>query len=98
MFVFNVNSKLFISKLITMKDTLAQIADTLTRKPEYGLLSSMLSISMSATEVLQFIGVVLGLFIASITAVLKVMELLDRLKEKRIIKKAQRKKKEIADE
>jgi hypothetical protein len=81
-----------------MKDTLAQIADTLTRKPEYGLLSSMLSISMSATEVLQFIGVVLGLFIASITAVLKVMELLDRLKEKRIIKKAQRKKKEIADE
>jgi hypothetical protein len=70
----------------------------LTRKPEYGLLSSMLSISMSATEVLQFIGVVLGLFIASITAVLKVMELLDRLKEKRIIKKAQRKKKEIADE
>ena len=81
-----------------MKDTLAQIADTLTRKPEYGLLSSMLSISMSATEVLQFIGVVLGLFIASITAVLKVMELLDRLKEKRIIKKTQRKKKEIADE
>ena len=81
-----------------MKDTLAQIADTLTRKPEYGLLSSMLSISMSATEVLQFIGVVLGLFIALITVVLKVMELLDRLKEKRIIKKAQRKKKEIADE
>ena len=92
------NSKLFISKLITMKDTLAQIADTLTRKPEYGLLSSMLSISMSATEVLQFIGVVLGLFIALITVVLKVMELLDRLKEKRIIKKTQRKKKEIADE
>ena len=53
---------------------------------------------MSATEVLQFIGVVLGLFIALITVVLKVMELLDRLKEKRIIKKAQRKKKEIADE
>ena len=81
-----------------MKDTLAQIADTLTRKPEYGLLSSMLSISMSATEVLQCIGVVLGLFIALITVVLKVMELLDRLKEKRIIKKTQRKKKEIADE
>ena len=53
---------------------------------------------MSATEVLQFIGVVLGLFIALITVVLKVMELLDRLKEKRIIKKTQRKKKEIADE
>jgi hypothetical protein len=81
-----------------MRDTLAQIADTLTRKPEYGLLSSMLSISMSATEVLQFIGVVLGLFIASITAVLKVMELMDRLKEKRIIRKARKKKTDSADE
>jgi hypothetical protein len=77
-----------------MKNTLAQITDTLSRKPEYGLVSSMLSISMSATELLQFIGVVLGLFIASITAVLKVMELIDKLKEKRIIKKAQKKRKE----
>jgi hypothetical protein len=79
-----------------MKDTLAQITDTLSRKPEYGLVSSMLSISMSATEVLQFIGVILGLFIASITAVLKVMELIDKLKEKRIIKKAQKKRKETS--
>lgn len=79
-----------------MKNTLAQITDTLSRKPEYGLVSSMLSISMSATEVLQFIGVVLGLFIASITAVLKVMELIDKLKEKRIIKKAQKKRKETS--
>ena len=88
------NSKLFINKIAIMKNTLAQITDTLSRKPEYGLVSSMLSISMSATEVLQFIGVVLGLFIASITAVLKVMELIDKLKEKRIIKKAQKKRKE----
>jgi uncharacterized membrane protein (DUF106 family) len=79
-----------------MKNTLAQITDTLSRKPEYGLVSSMLSISMSATEVLQFIGVILGLFIASITAVLKVMELIDKLKEKRIIKKAQKKRKEAS--
>jgi hypothetical protein len=91
-----VNSKLFINKIAIMKNTLAQITDTLSRKPEYGLVSSMLSISMSATELLQFIGVVLGLFIASITAVLKVMELIDKLKEKRIIKKAQKKRKEAS--
>lgn len=90
------NSKLFINKIAIMKNTLAQITDTLSRKPEYGLVSSMLSISMSATELLQFIGVVLGLFIASITAVLKVMELIDKLKEKRIIKKAQKKRKEAS--
>lgn len=81
-----------------MRDTLTQITDTLTKKPEYGLLSSMLSISMSATEVLQFIGVILGLIIASITVVLKVMELMDRLKEKRIIRKARKKKTDSADE
>jgi MFS superfamily sulfate permease-like transporter len=67
-----------------MKDTLiTQVADTLTKKPEYGIISSMLSISMSATDVLQLIGVILGLFIAIITAILKVMELRDRIRERK---------------
>lgn len=67
-----------------MKDSLlSQVADTLTKKPEYGIISSMLSITMSATDFLQFVGVVLGLFIAIITATLKVMELMDRIREKR---------------
>jgi hypothetical protein len=67
-----------------MKDTLiTQVADTLTKKPEYGIISSMLSISMSATDVLQLVGVILGLFIAIITAILKMMELRDRIREKR---------------
>lgn len=67
-----------------MKDTLiTQLTDTLTKKPEYGILSSMLSITMSATDLLQLIGVILGLFIAVITAILKVMELRDRIREKK---------------
>lgn len=67
-----------------MKDTLiSQVTDTLTRKPEYGIISSMLSISMSATDMLQLIGVILGLFIAIITAILKVMELRDRIRERK---------------
>ncbi len=67
-----------------MKDTLiTQVTDTLTKKPEYGIISSMLSISMSATDILQLVGVVLGLFIAIITAILKVMELRDRIREKK---------------
>jgi len=60
-----------------------QISDTLTRKPEYGIASSMLTITMSSTEILQFIGIVLGLFIAGITAVLKVIELRDKLRERK---------------
>ena len=66
---------------------LNSVADTLTKKPEYGIVSSMLSISMSTTEMLQLIGVIIGLFIAIITAVLKVIELRDKIKEKRRIKK-----------
>jgi MFS superfamily sulfate permease-like transporter len=62
---------------------LNQIADTLTKKPEYGIISSMLSISMSATEFLQLLGVIIGLFIAIITAVLKIMELRDRMEKRR---------------
>lgn len=83
-----------------MKDTLiTQLTDTLTKKPEYGILSSMLSITMSATDLLQLIGVILGLFIAVITAILKVMELRDRIREKRgLPTRKNRRKKEVDDE
>ena len=63
------------------------VTDTLSKKPEYGIVSSVLSISMSTTEMLQLAGVVIGLFIAVITAVLKVIELKDKLAERRRVKK-----------
>ena len=66
----------------------------MTKKPEYGIVSSMLSISMSTTEVLQLVGVIIGRFIAVITAVLKIIELKDKLSERR---KAKRLKKLIED-
>jgi hypothetical protein len=83
-----------------MKDTLiTQVTDTLTKKPEYGIISSMLSISMSATDMLQLIGVILGLFIAIITAILKVMELRDRIRERRGIEPKRRtRKKKVSDD
>lgn len=70
------------------------VADTLTRKPEYGIVSSMLSITMSTTELLQLVGIIIGLFIAVITAVLKVMELREKLGER---KKAKRLKKLVEE-
>jgi MFS superfamily sulfate permease-like transporter len=67
-----------------MKGTLInQVTDTLTKKPEYGIISSMLSISMSTTDLLQLIGIILGLFIAVITAILKVIELREKIREKK---------------
>jgi MFS superfamily sulfate permease-like transporter len=75
---------LFISKEIKMRDTIiTQVTDTLTKKPEYGIISSMLSITMSATDFLQLIGIILGLFIAVITATLKVIELKDKIRDRR---------------
>lgn len=62
---------------------LASVTETLTKKPEYGIVSSIFSISMSTTELLQSMGVIFGLFIAVITAILKVLELKDKLKERR---------------
>jgi hypothetical protein len=70
------------------------VADTLTKKPEYGIVSSMLSITMSTTEILQLVGIIIGLFIAVITAILKVIELKEKLAEKR---KAKRLKKLVED-
>lgn len=70
------------------------LSDTLTKKPEYGIVSSMLSISMSTTQMLQFVGVIIGLFIAVLTAILKIIELKDKLKERR---KAKRLKKIVED-
>lgn len=83
-----------------MKDTLiTQLTDTLTKKPEYGILSSMLPITMSTTDFLQLIGVMLGLFIAVITAILKVMELRDRIREKNgLSTRKTKRKKEVDDE
>ena len=83
-----------------MKDTLInQLTDTLTKKPEYGILSSMLPITMSTTDFLQLIGVMLGLFIAVITAILKVMELRDRIREKNgLSTRKTKRKKEVDDE
>lgn len=74
------------------KDTIVyQVVDTLSKRPEYGIVSSMLSVSMNPTQILQLIGIILGLFIAAITAVLKVIELKDKLKEKRINNRAKKK-------
>lgn len=71
---------------------IASVTETLTKKPEYGLVSSMLSISMSTTELMQIAGVIIGLFIAVITAILKVLELKEKLKARR---KAKRLKSEL---
>ena len=66
-----------------MTHILHTITDTLTRRPEVGIISSIAPITMSTTEVLQFIGVVLGLIIAVITGILKLIELKDKLSERK---------------
>jgi hypothetical protein len=85
---------LYRNTFIMASQLLNSVADTLTRKPEYGIVSSMLSITMSTTEMLQLVGVIIGLFIAVITAILKIIELKDKLAER---KKAKRLKKLIED-
>lgn len=63
-----------------------QITDTLSKRPEYGIASSLLSVTMNPTELMQFIGMALGIVIAGITAILKIIELRDRLKDRKFRK------------
>jgi hypothetical protein len=85
---------IYIIAFTMANQVLNSVADTLTKKPEYGIVSSVLSISMSTTQMLQLVGVILGLFIAVITAVLKVIELREKLAER---KKAKRLKKLVEE-
>lgn len=55
------------------------ISEYLTRRPLLGFTSSLLTISLTHLQVLQAVGAVLGIIIAVITAILKVLELKDRL-------------------
>jgi uncharacterized membrane protein YidH (DUF202 family) len=68
------------------------LTDTLSRKPLLGIVGSFISVGMSANEVIEFIGLCLGLFIAIITAIIKVYDLIDRIREKRRVKRHQKRK------
>lgn len=67
-----------------MSQLIETIGDTLTKRPEVGIISSIAPITMSTTEVLQLVGVILGLIIAIITGILKGIELKDKLGERRL--------------
>ena len=56
----------------------------LTRKPILGFTTSLLSVTLTHLQILQAIGAVLGIVIAVITAVLKVLELKDKIFNKNI--------------
>ena len=58
------------------------LIDYLTRKPILGFTTSLLSITLTHLQILQAIGAVLGIVIAVVTAILKVLELKDRIYNK----------------
>ena len=66
-----------------MSQIIETIGDTLTKRPEVGIISSIAPFTMSTTEVLQLVGVILGLIIAIITGILKGIELKDKLSERK---------------
>lgn len=71
----------------------------LSRKPLLGFTGSLLSVSLTHLQILQIIGAALGIMIAVITAILKLIELKEKLAEKNKAKKRiVRKKKKPEDE
>lgn len=68
----------------------------LKAKPQLGVASSLLTVAITHLQVLQIIGAILGIIIAVITAILKVLELRDRLNEKKALKKTHQHKRRSA--
>ena len=67
----------------------------LTRNPLLGFTTSILTISLTHLQVLQAVGAVLGIIIAVITAILKVLELKDKIFSAEMIKKDKEKSNEV---
>lgn len=55
----------------------------LNARPEIGFLSSLLVIKLSVSEVLTLTGATLGVFIAVVTAIIRIIELKDKLDKKK---------------
>lgn len=55
----------------------------LNARPEIGLLSSLLVIKLSVSEVLTLTGATLGVFIAVVTAIIRLIELKDKLDKRK---------------
>ena len=68
------------------------LSGILSDKPHYGMLSAFITITFTTTQMLQIAGIILGLFIALLTAILKIMELTDKIKTKRALKRKDEKK------
>lgn len=52
-------------------------------RPEIGLLSSLLVIKLSVNDILTLTGAVLGVFIAIVTAIIRIIELKDKFDKKK---------------
>ena len=76
--------KLLVFKSVTMN----QLVLLLSRHPYLGMGSSFLMTVISSNPFLQTLGTWLGLFIAVITATIKIIELVEKFKKKKSDKKA----------
>lgn len=55
----------------------------LNARPEIGFLSSLLVIKLSVSDVLTLTGATLGVFIAVVTAIIRIIELKDKLDKRK---------------
>jgi MFS superfamily sulfate permease-like transporter len=60
------------------------ILNVLQKRPEYGIASAFMSSFMDTQHVWQFVGIVLGVLIAIVTLILKLIELREKFIKKKI--------------
>lgn len=66
-----------------MSRIMQAIADTISQKPEIGIFGSMAGVALSPIAVISLLSAVLGLIVTFITLVIKVMDMIEKVKRKR---------------
>lgn len=69
-----------------MLRTIGTVVDTLSQKPELGVFSGMVGVALSPIAIISLISASFGLLIAIITLIIKMMDMLDKIKKKRLIR------------
>lgn len=59
------------------------VADTLSQKPEVGIFGSMVGVALSPVAIISLLSAVFGLIVTVITLVIKVMDMYERIHQKK---------------
>lgn len=65
-----------------MSRIIETITDTISKKPEIGIFSSMAGVALSPIAIISLISAVLGLVVTIITLTIKIIDVIDKIRNR----------------